>query len=85
MDDPLTLAYLHSLTDRELIGLLRSRHCEVFITGTGEFSLLVSPGEPEPALPAQLIREAFRRRARLEPMARVNGIRLRSTGRLNAA
>jgi hypothetical protein len=85
MDNPLTLEYLRSLTDHELIDLLKSRHCEVFISRTGKFSLLVSSGEPVPPLPSQLIREAFRRRARLEPLARVNGIRLRGTGRLNAA
>jgi hypothetical protein len=80
MDDKLSRERLRSLIDDELIALLRSEHCELFIGRTGQFSLLIDSNDPELALPALVIREVFRRRARLEPFARVNGIRLRCSG-----
>jgi hypothetical protein len=85
MDDALSRERLCSMTDDELIALLRSQHCELFIGRTGQFSILIDPNEPEQALPAQLIREAVRRRVRLSHYARANGIRLRCTGGLSTA
>jgi hypothetical protein len=85
MNDTHSRERLRSLTDDELIGLLRAHHCELFIGRTGRFSLLVGSNEPESVLRAVLIREAFRRREQLTPFARVNGIRLRGTGEISAA
>jgi hypothetical protein len=80
MNDLPSRERLRSMTDDELIALLRTQHCELLISRTGHFSILIDSDDPEPALPALLIREAFRRRVRLEPYARINGIRLRCTG-----
>ena len=76
---------LPALSDDELIALLRSWHCELFIGRTGKFSLVIQSDAPDLAPPAALIREAFRRRARLAHFARVNGIRLRNSGGMSDA
>jgi hypothetical protein len=57
----------------------------MFIARTGQFSLWIVSRELHAPLPAPLIREALRRRARLLPFARVNGIRLRGLGKLAEA
>jgi hypothetical protein len=85
MNDLHSRERLRSLTDDDLIALLRSEHCELLIGRTGQFTLLIDSSDPESVLPAILIREVFRRRAQLVPFARVNGMRLRCLGGLTAA
>jgi hypothetical protein len=85
MNDLPSRERLRSLTDDELVALLRNQHCELFIGRSGRFSILVDSNDPEPVLPALWIREAFHRRDRLTPYARLNGIRLRCTGDLSPA
>jgi hypothetical protein len=85
MDEPLSRISLRALTDHGLLAHLRVRHCEVFIGRTGQFTIAILEHAPHASLPALLIRETFRRRVRLTPFARVNGIRLRQTGELSEA
>jgi hypothetical protein len=69
-------------TDKALIELLRHYDCELLVGRTGTMTVKMPPDVPENSFIWPVVREAFRRRARLTPYARVNGIRLRALGAL---
>jgi hypothetical protein len=69
-------------TDKALIDLLRAYSCELIVGRSGTMTVQMPADVPENSFVWPAVREALRRRARLTPYARVNGIRLRALGSL---
>jgi hypothetical protein len=68
--------------DKALIDLLRTYSCELIVGRSGAMTVQMPSDLPENSFIWPAVREALRRRSRLTPYARVNGIRLRALGAL---
>lgn len=76
------LSTLDQTTDKALIDLLRNYDCELIVGRSGTMTVQMPPNIHENSIVWPVVREALRRRTRLTPYARVNGIRLRALGAL---
>lgn len=81
----LAIEGISQTTDKALIDLLRTYNCELIVGRSGTMTVQMPPEVPENSFVWPAVREALRRRSRLTPYARVNGIRLRALGSLSHA